>query len=281
MPDACRGTSPVRIALVGGGTGGHIFPALAVAHELGRLVSPLECRLAVGRRPREAEWAQETGLPPPIRLFAAPMPFGFRPLALARAGLCLSLGAAQAAAWLAHWRPAAMLAFGGYVSVPAAAAARIWRVAYAFHAADALPDRAARLLARKAALVTVNYPEAAEHFAGVRVEVTGQPVRPWLLGADRQEAAVQLGLDAGRPTLLVAGGSQGARSINMAAVSAAPMLMASTELQVLHLAGFRDYQAVEEALAAASVPAERWKVLPFLSQMQWALALADLAVTRA
>ncbi len=267
--------------LVGGGTGGHIFPGLAVAHELRALVSSVDCRFAVGRKPIELSWLAAGGVTSAVRLFSAPVPFGFRPIGLGRAAAAVVLGTAQALAWWLRWRPAAMLTFGGYVSVPGAAAARLLDVPYVYHSADALPDRSARLLARRARLVTVNYPQAAEHFHSVRVVVTGQPVRPWLLGADRAEAAGHLGLSADRPTLLVMGGSQGARSINRAAAAAAAELTRSTDLQALHLTGHRDYETVRETLAASGVPPERWKAVPFLAEMQYALAIADLAVTRA
>jgi len=272
-------TRKVRIALVGGGTGGHVSPALAVAHALGAAGQDVQPWLATGRKPVESEWARGVQ-PPPVRLTAAPMPYGINPVGLARALGAAALGALQAVAWWRRWRPDAMLAMGGYVSVPAVLAARLLRVPYACHVSDALPDRSARRLARRARLVTVNYAEAAEAFPGVRVEVTGQPVRPWILGASREEAARELGLQPDRTTLVVMGGSQGARTLNRAVVAAAGRLMREGELQVLHLVGSLDYEEVSRGLQAAGVPGERYRAFAFLHQMQWALALADVAVTR-
>lgn len=269
----------MRIALVGGGTGGHVSPALAVAQALGAAGEDVQPWLAIGRKPVESEWARGVE-PPPVRLTAAPMPYGFNPLGLARAGGAAALGALQAMAWWRRWRPDAMLAMGGYVSVPAVLAARLLVVPYACHVSDALPDRSARRLAGHARLVTVNYAEAAASFPGARVEVTGQPVRPWLLGASREEASSELGLRPERTTLVIMGGSQGARTLNRAAVAAAGRLMREGELQVLHLVGSLDYEEVSHGLQAAGVPGERYRALAFLQQMQWALALADVAVTR-
>jgi len=270
----------IRVALVGGGTGGHIFPALAVAHELTRLRPQARPWLAIGRKRAEAEWAAEATLMP-VRLFAAPVPYGLRPLALARAAVAALMGTVQAWLWWTGWRPAAVLTFGGYVSVPAALAARRKRIPYIFHASDCLPDRAARILGRHAALITLNYAESAEHFAGLPVEVVGQPIRPWLLGADRTEAARNLALDPDRPTVLVMGGSQGARSINYAAINAAGTILDASEAQILHLCGSLDYDDLSEICITEGLPVERYRLVAFLREMQWALALGDVAVTRA
>jgi UDP-N-acetylglucosamine--N-acetylmuramyl-(pentapeptide) pyrophosphoryl-undecaprenol N-acetylglucosamine transferase len=270
----------VRIAVVGGGTGGHIFPALAVVNELRVMGEHVEARLATGRKAVERDWAREVQ-PEPVRLMAAPMPYGFQPLGMARATVSAGLGVLQTLLWWRCWKPAAMLTFGGYVSVPPAIAARLTHIPYAFHSADALPDRSARLLARRARLITVNYAEAQEAFPDLPVQVTGQPVRPWLFTTSREHAARNLGLQPDRMTLLIVGGSQGARSLNRASVAAAPRLMGESDLQVLHLPGPLDCHEVKDALADARIPNDRWQVREFLYEMEWALAVADLAVTRA
>ncbi len=276
--DENRRTKAAPVWLVGGGTGGHVFPAIAVAAELKQLV-PNPVQLIVARRRRDRQWAD--GATCPVRqVFAAPFPYGLRPLALMRAAAAGAAGLAQSLAWALGNRPAAALLFGGYVSVPPGLAARLLSVRIVLHVADALPDRTSRVLARWARAVTVNYPEAAEHFGGCEVIVTGQPIRPWLLGADRAEACRRLGLSPDRPTLLVMGGSQGARSINLAMAGAAPAILDQTPLQVIHLCGARDYEALREQLSPA-LESGRYKLIAFLREMQWALAAADLAVTRA
>lgn len=268
------------IAVVGGGTGGHVFPALAVAHELERLRPDVDVWLVTGRKAAEERWVATAGRQR-VAVLSAPVPYGFKPLAMARAAACTALGTLQMVAWWLGGRPSAMLAFGGYVSVPPAIAARCLGVPYACHSADAVPDRAARVLARRAELVTVNYPRAAEAFEGVRVEVVGQPIRPWLLGCPRDEATRRLGLEPSQRTVLVMGGSQGARSLNRAAAGAARRLIEDIGLQVVHLAGERDYEEVRAALEQEGVDRRRYKLLAFLDEMQWALAAADVAVTRA
>jgi UDP-N-acetylglucosamine--N-acetylmuramyl-(pentapeptide) pyrophosphoryl-undecaprenol N-acetylglucosamine transferase len=274
-----------RIALVGGGSGGHVFPALAVAHELRQAREGVTTCLGIGRKPIEMEWAlerEELADLFPVRLHAAPAPYGCNPFGWAKAAIAAGLGTAEAWMWWTGWQPTAALMFGGYVSVPAAIAARARKIPYLFHSADALPDRSARTLAEKAALVTVNYAEAADKYGtGVRVEVTGQPVRPWLLGGDRKEAAKSLGLDAAKRTVLVVGGSQGARSVNRAAIEAAKTLLADEGTQMLHLCGMKDYEELVDRADEEGLPVERYRVLAFLREVEWALALADVAVTRA
>jgi UDP-N-acetylglucosamine--N-acetylmuramyl-(pentapeptide) pyrophosphoryl-undecaprenol N-acetylglucosamine transferase len=262
-----------------------VFPALAVAQGLRQAREDVATCLGVGRKAVEVEWAMERadqGDLFPVRLHAAPAPYGCNPFGWAKAAIAAGLGTAEAWMWWTGWKPAAALMFGGYVSVPAALAARGKKIPYLFHSADALPDRSARALAEKAALVTVNYAEAADKYGeGVRVEVTGQPVRPWLLGFDRKEAAANLGLDAEKKTVLIVGGSQGARSVNYAAVEAAKTLLADEGTQMLHLCGQRDYEDLQERSADEDLPVERYRLLAFLREVEWALALADVAVTRA
>jgi UDP-N-acetylglucosamine--N-acetylmuramyl-(pentapeptide) pyrophosphoryl-undecaprenol N-acetylglucosamine transferase len=255
------------------------MPALAIAEELASVAPGCEVGLAIGRRPGELSWVADWR-GPLRRLFAGPMPFGWRPFLAARSAAACGLGTLQALIWWGRWRPAVVMAFGGYVSVPAGLAAALLGVPYIVHVIDVRPSRAARVLARKARLVTVNYPETAEAFAGKRVEVIGQPVRRRLFSASRAEALEKLQLAAQRPTLLVMGGSQGARTINYAAVQAAPRLLMESDVQVLHLAGQADYEDLRRQLQEAGICGARYKLLPYLKEMQWALAVADLAVSR-
>jgi UDP-N-acetylglucosamine--N-acetylmuramyl-(pentapeptide) pyrophosphoryl-undecaprenol N-acetylglucosamine transferase len=195
-------------------------------------------------------------------------------------------GAAQAATVIQDWKPDVVLMTGGYVAAPVAWAA--WRsrprVPLLIYLPDLTPGQAIKVTSRLATKVAVSFPEAARYFPGKAV-VTGYPVRPELLAADKTAARALLRLQPDAPVLLVFGGSRGARSINRALVAALPQLL--PRCQVVHVSGQLDWPEVEQArqgLADTLPPAlfERYHPYPYLhDEMVQALAAADLAVTRA
>lgn len=174
---------------------------------------------------------------------------------------------------------------GGYVAAPVAWAA--WRarprVPLLIYLPDLQPGQAIGLTSQFAARVAVSFPEVARYFPGKAV-VTGYPVRPDLLAADKQAARTALGLTEAAPVLLVFGGSRGARSLNRALVAALPALL--PRCQVLHISGQLDWEWVsKETGRPGALPAawrSRYHPFPYLhDEMVQALAAADLAVARA
>ena len=170
-----------------------------------------------------------------------------------------------------------VVGFGGYVAFPAYLAARRRGCGIVVHEANPLPGLANRVGARLTHQVAVSTPGCALPHA----VLTGIPLRPAVLELDRSasqpEARRQFGLDADRPTLLVFGGSQGARSINDAVVSAASSLT-DAGIQVLHAAGAGGVEAVRAALPAGL--AAPYVVVPYVDDMPAAYAAADLALCR-
>jgi UDP-N-acetylglucosamine--N-acetylmuramyl-(pentapeptide) pyrophosphoryl-undecaprenol N-acetylglucosamine transferase len=191
-------------------------------------------------------------------------------------------GIAQCRALLSDFRPDVVLITGGYVAAPVAWAA--WhhkpRVPLLIYLPDLTPGLAIRLTSRLATSVAVSFPEAAAYFPKKAV-VTGYPVRPELLAADRGTARAALKLESGTPAVLVFGGSRGARSINQALVAALPELLPRCHL--IHISGTLDWQAVSEA--AGKLPETlRGRYHPYAymhEEMIQALAAADLVVARA
>lgn len=178
------------------------------------------------------------------------------------------------------FRPDVLLVTGGFLAAPAALAAWLRRVPVMIYLPDLEPGLALQAVGRLATRIAVTAEPARRHFDSRRVVVTGYPVRPDLTQADREAARRQLGLDPARPTILVTGGSRGARSLNRATLAALPDWL--KDYQVVHLSGQLDWPEVEQA--AAALPAElrpRYRPFPFLHEMGLALAAADLAVSRA
>ncbi len=276
--------STPRILLAGGGTAGHVTPALATAEAL-RAARPdvvvefvgtaagLESRLVPA-----AGWTLHAVPAAPLRR---------QRLATAARVPVVVLRAARRVAGLIRERGVvAACGFGGYVSGPLALGAWLARVPLVVHEQNAAPGVANRVAARWARTVAVSVPGTAAAFAHpTRVVVTGNPVRAELVAggddrARRDAACHSLGLDPRRRTLLAFGGSLGARRINDALLAAAPRWSAPDRLQLLHATGTRDHDRVA---AAWRDTAGRLRVVcePFLERMDLAYAAADVAVCRA
>lgn len=273
------------VLFAGGGTAGHVFPAIAVAQELCRLEPDLE-PVFVGVADRlEATLVPQAG----FRLHhieAVAIPRRPSPR-LAGVPFALRRSVRRCVELLREERAGAAVTFGGYVSFPVARAAWREQLPLIVHEQNAIPGLANRVAARWADTVAVTFPGSADRFRHPeRTAVTGDPVREDVrdldLGAARREARTRLGLDPDRPTLLVFGGSQGARRINQAIVEAHGQ-WELTDLQVLHAAGRAAYDDTARAWAQARErhAGPHVQVVPFLDQMADAYAAADVVLCRA
>lgn len=181
---------------------------------------------------------------------------------------------------VSHFRPDVALVTGGYACVPVALAARAKRVPILVYLPDIVPGLAVRFLSRLANAVAVTSEESVRHLPGRRVVVTGYPVRAGILTPDKSRARRTLSLDPSRPTLLVFGGSRGARSINQALVNGLPELLPLC--QVIHVSGKLDDEWVTQSTQA--LPADlslHYHHHAYLADMPAALVAADLVVARA
>jgi UDP-N-acetylglucosamine--N-acetylmuramyl-(pentapeptide) pyrophosphoryl-undecaprenol N-acetylglucosamine transferase len=237
-----------------------------------------EIEVLCSRKPLDAHVLGEAGLPfhP---LDAAPFPYRLG-LRMVGAGVNLLRATLQARSVLRWLRSQVVVGVGGYVSVPVLVAARLLRIPAVVLVQDVLPDRANRFVARWAHSLALVFPQAQDHFPGAATTVTGAPIRQGITATRREEAAQALGLNPSRLTLLVMGGSQGARRLNQGLVEALPVLLEELKLQVIHLTGEREFASVQ---AAAGPLAERlggYWVFPFRSDMGTVLAGADLVLAR-
>ncbi len=272
----------MRLLITGGGTGGHVYPALSV---IGALCEELEAirredMAWVGRADslEERIVAQEGLAFCPI---AAGAMRGVNPLGMVRNVAVLAQGVGQAGRLIDRFQPDAVLATGGYVSVPLVVAARTRKVPALIYLPDMEPGWAVRFLTFFAARIAVSFEAVAGYFPKRKVLVSGYPVRRALWQTERRTAREVLGLDPAVPMLLVLGGSSGAHSINEAVRRGLGALLATA--QVIHISGPEDYpglQAHRETLAEELRP--RYHLFPYLyEQMTDALVAADLVVARA
>jgi UDP-N-acetylglucosamine--N-acetylmuramyl-(pentapeptide) pyrophosphoryl-undecaprenol N-acetylglucosamine transferase len=266
----------MRVLLAGGGTAGHTSPLLATADALRRLEDPedpVEVTALGTPRGIEGRVVPEAG----YRLeMVPPVPLPRRPsLDLLRVPTRLAGAVRAALAVLDRLRPDVVAGFGGYVCVPAYLAARRRRVPIVVHEGNALPGLANRLGARFTSHVATSFPRTPLRHAAF----IGLPIRRMISTLDRaalrDEARRTFGLDVDRPTLLVTGGSQGARRLNEA-VSGAQGCLGDAGVQVLHVAGARG--SVPVGRSAGEVP---YVVLPYVERMDLAYAAADLVLCRA
>jgi len=274
----------MRILISGGGTGGHIYPALAVASELrDRYGADL---LFIGD-----ENGLETRIVPPTGIpFAAISAGKLRRYLSVRTFTDLGripLGMAQAYEHVKRFEPDAAFTSGGYVSVPAGVAARLTGAPLVMHQQDVSPNLANRLLTPFATHITVSFPASLAHFPKVKTTLAGNPVREEVLRAAQADplyARARFGLNSTLPVVLVTGGSQGARRLNQVVAAALPRLL--TRCQVLHVSGELTYETTraqaEQALAATPELRSRYALFPYLkTEMADALAACDVAFCRA
>ncbi len=284
-PEAAGADRGPRVLIAAGGTGGHVFPGLALARALKELEPSAVVRFAGTSRGIESQVVPAAGFP----LDLLPILPLSRRLALetALSPLAAVAGTAAALRLLRRLRIEAVAGMGGYVTLPVAVAARLAGVPVVLHEQNAIPGVANRLAARFARKVALGVQAAAQAFPAGRTITVGNPVRPELARLDRNRlrelGRKELGLDPDRATLLVFGGSQGARHVNQALIAATPHWPRPERIQILHACGRRDEAEVREAWRAAAPEARglQVRIEPFIDRMDLAYAACDLALTRA
>ena len=265
----------MRVLLAGGGTAGHTSPLLATADALRRLEPDVEITCLGTPRGLENKVVPEAGYP--LELIP-PVPLPRRPGAeLLKVPFRLRAAVRATHAVLDRVRPDVVVGYGGYVSMPAYLATRKRRTPLVVHEQNTVPGLANRAGARFAQRVAVSFPDTPLRHA----EYVGLPIRPMISGLDRAalraEARAFFGLDPDRPTLLVTGGSQGARRLNQS-VSAAAGALAAAGVQVLHAQGKHGGAEPQSSAEASGVP---YVVVEFIDRMDLAYAAADLVICRA
>jgi len=294
----------VRILLTGGGTGGHLYPALSLAQALsGAPADPGVCapddgepRLAFPNDAHEllfvgTRGGMETQIVARANVaaeYVRSRPLSRTSLAAAAGGVAANvLGTGEALPIVRKFNPQVVVATGGYASVPVVMAAATLRASGALRGAKIVllepnvePGRANRFMAAAADEVWGAFEETAAFF-GRKFVATGIPVRPEIYARPTQvEARRSLGLDPKLATAIIFGGSQGARTINVATSGMVARRRLPPGLQVLHIAGERDHEwmAAERKVEAN---ANRYQLVRYLDKMELAYAAADIAVCRA
>lgn len=264
----------MRYLITGGGTGGHIYPALTIAEALKKLDPEAELLYVGTNTGREGELVPRAGLP-----FAAISSAGLVGMGLAgkvKGALRTAGGLFQAMGEIRRFRPDLVIGTGGYVSGPVLMAARLLGRPCVIQEQNAFPGVTNRLAAGWAKAVFVPYEEARSLFpAGAPLEIVGNPVRAEVGAAKREAGRAAFQVGPNERLLLIVGGSGGAKVLNEWAVEALK-LKPLPNLKILHVTGPRYYETVKKAWAG--VP--HVQVEPYLHNMPEALAAADAALFR-
>jgi UDP-N-acetylglucosamine--N-acetylmuramyl-(pentapeptide) pyrophosphoryl-undecaprenol N-acetylglucosamine transferase len=264
-------TKTPYVAIACGGTGGHLFPGLAVAEQL----KQHGCDVALLISPKDVD-QQAVKTAHGMEIFTLPA------VALQNGNYFSFAGSFVKSLFAAREvfnkrRPDAVLAMGGFTSAPPVFVAKDTGIKTFLHESNTIPGRANRILSRFVEGAFVGFPEAAAGLKTRKVTTTGTPVRPQFQPRDAAACRTALGLEPNLPTILVVGGSQGARGLNEMILSALPLL-AERNWQWLHLTGANTFEKVKAAYAARGIKAV---VKPFLAEMELALGAATVAVSRA
>lgn len=265
----------------GGGTGGHVYPALSIAGALERDLPPgdrLEVLYLGSASGAEKEIVEHAG----IRLRSVPAaPIrGRMPWEMAANAVKIGVGMKQARSILREFMPQAVLSTGGYASFPVALAARASSIPLAVYLPDLYPGWAVRATARLAQRVAVTAVESLRRLPGAKSVVTGYPVREEFWRAHRAGGRERLGLGPEEKVLFVIGASQGAHSINKAIAAELSGLLELCE--VVHLSGEADEPWLAEIRNGLAAELRgRYHLFGYLhEETPWAMAAADLAVCR-
>jgi len=264
----------MNFAIAAGGTGGHLFPGVAVGevliargHQVMLIVSEkqIDALATEGRSEFRIEKVAGVGLQ------------GKSPAALLEFARKFRAGLKQCRALFASFLPRAVLGMGGFTSLAPILAARGVGAPSFIHESNAIFGKANRLNARLASVVLAGFEETARSLPNAKCLVTGTPIRSSLAHRlPKAEALAMFGLKADRRTLLVMGGSQGAHGLNIAVSKSLPMLR-ERAVQVVHLTGAQDESMMRDAYAEAGLPAF---VAPFSQRMEAAYSAADFCVAR-
>jgi len=271
----------IKILIAAGGSGGHIFPAIALARRLKEEKDGIDIRFVGSSKELDKRIFEKEGFrfslisanKLPYKLGFAIVPFTF----------VLFLDIVKTFFIIASYRPDVVVGFGGYVSFPAILTTGIFGIPKLVHEQNVVPGRANKVLFGLADRVALSF-EDTKRFLGNnagKAVLTGNPIRQEMLKGDRLAGIKRFGLEASKFTILVIGGSQGAHSLNEKFIESLSLIEESVRrgLQVIHITGVKDYEwAMNEYSALGNMD---HRVYSFIDRIEEAYSAADLVITRA
>lgn len=267
----------MRIVLTGGGTGGHIYPALAVGKQALQDI-PGTSLLYIGTtKGLESKIVPAANIP-----FEAVEITGFkRKLSLDNVKTVLRFvkATSRSKELLRRFKPDVVVGTGGYVCGPVVYAAAKLGIPTLIHEQNVIPGLTNQFLSRYAKTVAVSFEDSVSHFAGRHVLFTGNPCATQVLQADRAAGYASLGIRPGEPIVLIFGGSRGAKALNEAVLAMLPGLGTLPDVRFVFVTGESYYETIQEQLQSRGLPSNL-QVLPYLHNMAQVLAASSLVVSR-
>jgi UDP-N-acetylglucosamine--N-acetylmuramyl-(pentapeptide) pyrophosphoryl-undecaprenol N-acetylglucosamine transferase len=267
--------------ITGGGTGGHIYPAIAVCDELKNDETTKEIYYVGNPDNLEFEITKKLGYKfLPIKVKGMPRKADFN---FIKWGFTLVLATLKSVFYILKYKPNAIFGTGGYVSAPALFAGKLTNTPFMIHDCDAQPGIVSRRIAPMAKCVSISFDCARKHLKNDNIHLNGNPIRTEFKTLSKQEARESLGLQNSQ-TLCIMGGSQGAESINMATAEILKTLSDTYDLQIIFQSGKKNYEKTVKKLAEIYPEIEQNKKLivkPYFDNMTTVLKASDIAVSRA
>ena len=288
----------IRIVLAGGGTGGHIYPAIGIAQALHRIDTHIDIVFIGGRDRIEASIVPQQGfrfLPISVEGFPRRLTWKWFPVILK-----VIQGLLKSFKYLRELQPDVVIGTGGYVSGPVLYAASLLGIPIAIQEQNATPGLTNRILSRRAKAAFLALPQERQRFPNHIVQVTGNPIRPSITDFPRRkETYEKYGLSETKKTVFVMGGSQGAQAVNKVMIDACPLIAQSIryvnsqentegtksksnyrsiDIQFVHQTGNKDIDKVRESYQKHAIPC---LVQPFFDPIEEIYSITDLMICRA
>lgn len=281
----------VRLIVTGGGTGGHIYPAVSIIKGLKEKHPSCNFLFVGSLGGMEEKTCAQLGVP--FKGYEVSGIVGKRIKDRLSGVFRQFLALGKCLRVLRNYRPSCVVGTGGYASAPACLAALLMRIPFVLVEVNIRPGAVNRFLSRWARVTAIAHEETGAYFPSkASIVLTGVPVRseilrlrdPEHLKSAKREALKTLGLEEGRRTLTVFGGSQGAKAINEAVLKALPALADRSNLQIVHITGMRQFDSILKEVSARISDRSVsliYRAFPYIERMDLVYAASDMAVTRA
>ena len=269
----------MKIILAAGGSGGHIFPSVALCDKLEKK-GKNEIYLISSKRKLDKKILKDSRYQC-FHLSVNPMPRGFYPLKILRFLYNFFRDIGQSILLVKRFNPDIVIGFGGYSSGAIVSVARLFNIPVLLHEQNYAPGRANKILSRFADCIATSFEGSEKFFPGVKGEVffCGNPLRPEMLEGSKAEAVKKLDILENVPTILIMGGSQGSSFLNRTATKAALLVSqkVNRRVQFVHLTGIKDIDEVRDFYKENAIEA---RVYSFLDRIDYAYAVSDIVVSR-
>lgn len=271
------GKGGVKVLVVTGASGGHIFPALSFLTKLKDKYKEIDTLFVLPKRSRRIQKIPDSSKLSYISISPISLSFDFRNFISI---LGFLKGTLESLILLLRFRPDVVVGFGSLDCIPLVMLAWVFRIKTLIHEQNVIPGRANRLLAKFADTTAISFAETRDYLriSQDRIALTGNPIRQELKRIDKFKALSFFGFDDDKFTILVMGGSLGSHRINAGFLKAISLVSDKSKLQVIHLTGIKDYASIKDGYKDLNINA---KIFSFLDSMQYAYSACDLVISRA